>query len=505
MFNRPKMENALSSWFDSHYVVLMNQTSALLRIYRSWSWRLALSYVLIFGLSVLALLSFVYVTTLSFIDNDINAGIKAESSVFVKEYERQGPPALIKSLKEHITENTSDGSVYLLVNEDYAPVMGTIPRWPIDLVQNGRWYSFAVEQFDKSDELVELGQGRAQIIHFENGTHLLIGNSLQQRDDFNEIIAQSVIWVMIAMVALAVLGGWYISRNVSKRIELVNRTTRHIMDGFLEERVPITGSNDEFDRLAINLNEMLATISRLIASMHEVTDNIAHDLRIPLTRIRSRLEITLLSEQHPETYRRAIEATITEADKLLATFNALLLIAETEARISADLRESVNLPLLAQDVIDLFQPLAESKDMAIEIIDRLSSPERTGTILGNRNLVFQALANLIDNAIKYGHNPESNLISLFMTFNSRENEIQLEIRDHGVGIPVDNLSHITDRFVRLENSRTTEGNGLGLSLVKAVLAMHRARLEFHDNHPGLVVRMIFPVPNMIPHHDHPHP
>ena len=487
----------------------MTHTTALMRIFRSWSWRLAMSYVLVFGLSVLALLSFVYVTTLSFIDNDINSGIIAESAAFMKEYQRQGPPALMTSLKEHMAENTTDGSVYLLVDEAFKPVIGNIPRWPLDLVETGRWYSFAVEQQDSSDELIELGQGRAQLIHFENGSHLLIGNTMQQRDDFNDIIAQSVIWTLLAMVALAVLGGWFISRNVSKRIELVNRTTRHIMDGYLDKRVPITGSNDEFDRLAINLNEMLATISQLVDSMHEVTDNIAHDLRRPLTRIRSRLEVTLLSPQTSETYRSAIEATIVEADRLLATFNALLLIAETEARISADLRESVNLPLVVRDVIELFQPLAESKDMGIEINDELPAQAQAGVILGNRNLIFQALANLIDNAIKYGHSAQSNRITLSLAMSqamgSPTNEIQIEVRDHGVGIPEHNISHITDRFVRLENSRTTEGNGLGLSLVKAVLAMHRARLEFRDNQPGLVVRMIFPLPKAITHHDDSQP
>ncbi|MDI9408465.1 MAG: HAMP domain-containing sensor histidine kinase [Candidatus Pacebacteria bacterium] len=462
------------------------------RIFRSWSWRLAMIYVLVFGMSVLALLAFVYFTTLSSIDADINSGLKSESQAFAKEFERRGPQALILSIKEHITENGSDGSIYLLTDSDFVPILGTIPRWPDEMLKHGDWNSFNVEKIDSNGDYEQLTYGRAILLHLNNGMHLLVGNNLQQRDSFIDIIEQSIIWAIAAMLTLAILGGWFISNNVSKRIELVNRTTRHIMDGYLGERVPITGSNDEFDRLAINLNEMLATINRLMNSMREVTDNIAHDLRSPLTRIKSRLEITLLTERTIEPYRSAIEATIIETDRLLATFNALLLIAETEARIGADLSEAVNLPLVAQDVIELFAPLAESKGMNLRLDHRLLGNDRGLVILGNRNLIFQAIANLIDNAIKYGHNLESNQITVALKPQKRSRTLILSVSDNGTGIPA-NGPTITDRFVRLENSRTSEGNGLGLSLVKAVAEMHKARLEFTDNHPGLSVRLIFPI------------
>ena len=422
-------------------------------------------YVLVFGLSVLALLAFVYFTTLSFINNDINSNLHAESQAFSNEYDRRGPQALIQSIKEHINENGSDGSVYVLTDSDYNPIIGSLPRWPDELVLEGNWYSFNVEQIDANGDFEQITYGRGLVIHFNNGTHLLIGNNLQQIVNFNDIIKESLIWTLAAMLTLAVAGGWFISNNVTKRIEMVNRTTRHIMDGYLEERVPITGSNDEFDRLAVNLNEMLATIARLMDSMREVTDNIAHDLRSPLTRIKSRLEITLLTESKIEPYRTAIEATIIETDRLLATFNALLLIAETEARIGADLSESVNLPLVVKDVIELFQPLAESKGMNLTLTNKIkinsaNSPKLQ--ILGNRNLIFQAVANLIDNAIKYGHNSDDNQIVVSLKQLKGRGRISLEVSDKGIGIP-DDAPNITDRFVRLENSRTSEGNGLGLS------------------------------------------
>jgi signal transduction histidine kinase len=274
------------------------------------------------------------------------------------------------------------------------------------------------------------------------------------------------------------------SRDMRRRLDSINATTLRIMRGALHERIKVTGSDDEFDRLSVNLNNMLQQIDRLMLAMREVSDNVAHDLRSPLTRLKSRLEITLLTHKTPEQYRQALEQTVQETDHILTTFNALLSIAQAEGGAARGEMEVVDLATLCADVAELYEPLAEAKQLALHTGLADSAP-----IKGNRHLLFQAITNLVDNAIKYSAPGGEVALSVAVAGDG----VEVVVADRGPGIPEADRERVLQRFVRLEQSRTTPGNGLGLSLVTAVMTLHDGSLELADNQPGLKAILRLPL------------
>ena len=282
-------------------------------------------------------------------------------------------------------------------------------------------------------------------------------------------------WSGLVALAIGVLGGMVMSRNMLRRVEQVNRTAERVMAGDLSDRVPRAGTDDEFDQLAANLNGMLDQIERLMTAMREVTDNVAHDLKTPLARLRARLELALLGPQDGAAQSEAIRAAIEEADRLLATFNALLSIAEAEAGAGRRRGERLDLAEIVGAAVELYEPLAEEKGLALRFD---SAP---GTIIeGDRHLLSQAVANLLDNALKYGGGGGEIVVRV----GRRGGRALIEVADRGPGIPEADRESVFDRFVRLEPSRSTPGNGLGLSLVRAVARRHGGTVTLADNHPG---------------------
>jgi signal transduction histidine kinase len=291
------------------------------------------------------------------------------------------------------------------------------------------------------------------------------------------------------MLIFGVIGGFVMSRWMISRIETINRTTAQIMAGDLARRIAVDGSGDEFDALAANLNAMLERIDRLMAGMREVTDNIAHDLRTPLSRLRSRLEVALMNEIDPAAARRLLEETVADAEDLIATFNALLSIARAEAGEHRASWEPVDLTELVRDIQELYEPLAEERDISLEV-----TSEGEAVVMGNRQMLAQALANLVDNAIKY--TPVGGRVTLGAEAAVKEGRTKpmLRVTDTGPGIPSELRAKALERFVRLDPDRSTPGNGLGLSLVNAVATLHEATLELADHDPGLAVNLIFTTP-----------
>jgi signal transduction histidine kinase len=285
------------------------------------------------------------------------------------------------------------------------------------------------------------------------------------------------------MIVLGLLGGLLISHNFLKRLELINRTSRQIMGGDLSRRVPVTRAGDEFDDLSLNLNRMLDRIERLLHGMREVSDNVAHDLRSPLNRLRNRLELAAMRQPPESETARDFDAAVQETDRLIATFNALLLIAEAEAGSVRETMHDFSLSDVIEGIGELYGPLAEEKQLGFVV----KKASETGLIRGNHNLISQALANLVDNAIKY--TPAGGTISV--SLESQPDGPALVVADNGPGIPPEHRGRVTERFVRLETSRNSPGTGLGLSLVAAVARMHEAELTFDDNHPGLRATLSF--------------
>lgn len=448
----------------------------IIRWFKIWTVRVVLIYVALFGLSVLVLLGFVYVTTVGFIDRQVNATIDAELSGLRERYAEQGLPGLLEVIGERIANDRTGETIYLLTDGEYNQVAGNIQTWPTDVERQGRWASFVIERAPEEAGLN--GDVRAMSFLLDEGYHLMVGRFIRERQNFDNLILQSIIWSLLITGGLGALGGFIMSIDMRRRLDRINRTTQRIMQGDLQQRVPVSGSGDEFDRLSRNLNAMLAQIDRLMLAMREVTDNVAHDLRSPLTRLKSRLEVTLLSQKTTEEYRRALEQSVVETDKILSTFNALLSIAQAEAGSVGDNSDVVEVDSLIADIVELYEPVAEARD--IEMTIKLG---KAGTIKGDRHLLFQAAANLVDNAVKYS--PDGGKVQVETRRAANPAWVEIIVGDSGLGIPEADRPRVVERFVRLEQSRTTPGNGLGLSLVSAVMHRHGGELILEDNEPGL--------------------
>jgi signal transduction histidine kinase len=277
--------------------------------------------------------------------------------------------------------------------------------------------------------------------------------------------------------------GVTLGRAILRRVDTISRTAGEIMAGDLSQRVPLSDRNDEFDALADRLNTMLDRVQHLIKGIREVTDNIVHDLRSPLTRLRNRLEITVRKHRSEQEYAQAIHCGIEDAESLIKTFNALLGIAQAKAGNYRTQWGPVGLDRLASDLVALYRPVAEEKEQTLEFQDSGSVK-----ITGSRDLLAQAISNLLENATKY--TPEGGSIRLQLRRSA--GAVEVVVSDTGPGIPESEREHVLERFVRLESSRHTPGNGLGLSLVKAVSKLHKAELLLGDASPGLVVTIRFP-------------
>jgi signal transduction histidine kinase len=319
---------------------------------------------------------------------------------------------------------------------------------------------------------------------------MLVGRDIGEREQFRAVIGQALAYALALMIGLALVSWFFVSRRVLKRIDSVSATSRRIMQGDLSGRLEVTGSGDEFDRLAASLNSMLERIEGLLVGLKEVSDNIAHDLKTPLTRLRNRVETALARPDDREGMRTALEGTIEESDQLIKTFNALLMIARTEAGSPDGAMTEIDAAEIVRDVAELYEPLAEEKGIALAA----SAPAPIATV-GSRELLSQALANIVDNAIKYAPLQVEDGRKLAIAISARRegDDLVLLVADNGKGIPAEDRARALQRFVRLEKSRSEPGSGLGLSLVAAVARLHHGTVELGDANPGLVVTLRLPI------------
>lgn len=462
------------------------------RLLRSATFRLALIYLCLFSAAVLGLLAYVYWSTAGSVSRQIDATIDAEITGLAEQYGQRGTVGLVEALDRRTGAARATRGLYLLAGPAYAPLAGNLSHWPEVRPDAQGWITFPLDYPDEAGEGINFG--RARVFDLSGGLHLLVGHDIRERVRISSLIQDSLFWALAATLGVTLVGGLLMSRKILQRIDAVSQTSREIMAGDLGRRVPTSGRGDEFDRLATSLNAMLDRIEQLLAGMKQVSDNIAHDLRTPLARLRSRLELVLLEGADEAAYRQAIEATIGEADALLATFNALLSIAQAEAGAPRQHFEPVDLAALIKDVAELYEPLAEERELALTV-----SAPAPATIPGDRHLLFQALANLVDNAIKFS--PQGGRVALDLT--AADGCARLAVRDQGPGIPAAARATVLERFSRLETSRSTPGSGLGLSLAAAVARLHDGAIRLEDDGPGL--RAVLELPLHGPSHGVPGP
>ena len=410
--------------------------------------------------------------------------IEAELQGLREQYRDLGIFGLGRIIAQRAAAETEMDSVYLLIDDEGWIIAGNLDTWPEaeDLVTNR--VRFSIEPSGSMGPRRFLGR----TVDLDDA-RLLVARDVEDKLRTQALLVNAIGLGSGLMLVFGVIGGFVMSRWMLSRIETINRTTEQIMAGDLGRRITVEGSGDEFDELAANLNAMLERIERLMAGMREVTDNIAHDLRTPLSRLRSRLEVALMNEIDPATARRLLEETVADAEGLIATFNALLSIARAEAGEQRASWERVDLGELVQDIQELYEPLAEEREITLEAV---TDPDVV--VMGNRQMLAQALVNLTDNAIKY--TPVGGRVTLEATRLEGVGRpaALLGVTDTGPGIPPELRAKALQRFVRLDADRSTPGNGLGLSLVNAVAKLHDAELELAGNDPGLRVSLVFAPP-----------
>ncbi len=437
-------------------------------------------YAGLFFVSFAMLFAFVYWTADVLATSDRRTLILADVEGLAESYQEGGIATLADAIEERVQPDRVGERIYLLVDADFSPLAGNITSWPTIGSTEEDWIEFPIGKRiigDPEQHAIE-----ASVVNLAGGYHLLVGRDTGTEVRFKQAIKRAIVASLAIMLAMGVIGGLVMSRVILRRIDTINQSAERIMQGEVRHRMPVRGRDDEFDRLAENLNAMLEEIERLMGSIRAVTNNIAHDLRSPLNRVRNRLEAALSADQDPAERSEAIERAIGEADDLLATFNALLSIADAEAGTGRSALQPVDLCAVASDVAELYGPLVEEQGLAFD-----RSIAGAAMVSGNRQLLFQAIANLIDNAAKYG--AAGGRVSLSVGPGADGPEIT--VSDRGPGIPEADQSRVLERFVRLDASRSTPGNGLGLSLVAAIARLHGAQLSLGDNSPGLTVTLRF--------------
>ncbi len=448
------------------------------KVLKSSSFRITLFYMLMLSASVAVLLGFIYWFTSGFMDRQTDATIGAEIQGLAEQYHQRGLPGLSAVIRERIAQDPTGAAVYLLADQAFTPLVGNLDRWPAGFPDANGWMHFRL--CDRGPDHAEEHTARGQVFPLHGDLLLLVGRDVRDLERTRHLILDALAWGLALTTALALLGGWIVSHRVLRRLEAINQTSREIMEGDLSRRIPMRGSGDDFDQLAAGLNTMVARIESLMAGVRQVSDNIAHDLRTPLTRLRTKLELLRaeLGEDHPAGATAA--ETIADAEELLTTFNALLRIARIESGGRRDAFAPVDLAPLLADLTELYEPVAAERDQRLDL-----QASDCAWVIGDRDLLFQALGNLVDNAVKY--TPPGGRVELALR--DTEHAVIIEVADNGPGIPESLHAEVFHRFFRADHSRSTLGSGLGLSLVQAVVQLHGATIELRNNAPGLRVRM----------------
>lgn len=457
------------------------------RLFKTTAFRLSAVYLLVIILASIAVGTYTGWKTNALLTQQLVEVITAEVKGLAEQYRQGGSSRLAATIA---TRSRKPGnSLYFFGTQTGRKIAGSLNRIPTELrgVNRGAQFSYIWQQ----DETREKRNAVGIPFRVDGGLVLIVGRDIE--DQLNFIYtARKMFFIGLGLLAAFGLGtGLWVSRNLLNRINQISETSKSIMAGDLSERIPINGSNDELDQLSANLNNMLMKIETLMSGMREVTDNIAHDLKTPINRIRIKAEEALIDPKGEKAKVEALQGTIEEADNLIKTFNALLKIARLEAGADNEQKDVVDLSQVMEEVAELYEPVIDDEGMEL----KLSISENL-SILADRQLISQAITNVIDNALKYGRGDVKNkdhktIIELMVR--QKNQYVEIHIADNGEGISEENKKRVFRRFVRLEESRSKPGSGLGLSMVGAVINAYKGAIRLEDNEPGLRIIMRFPI------------
>lgn len=447
--------------------------SRLARILRSAAFRLALVYAGLFTVSAGILFATVFVIATAALQSDMQAVLRTEALQLAEIHRKSGLLGLADQVARRMNFRTRGPIYYLVQAPTQQVVVGNLPGMPpvegvVDFVRDRA----PGDPEEPRSKLTGFG------LTLRDGSFILVAQDASRLIDMQHAIVQAFAWAGALTLLLAIGGGVLLGSNFVRRIDTIGRTSRAIMEGDLSARIPVRGNNDEIDQLVVGLNAMLDRIQQLLDGLRQVTSDIAHDLRTPLSHLRQRLEEARERATTMGDYEAATEGAIAEADALLDIFSALLRIAQIEAGAQKSAFTEVDLSALLKSIVDAYLPSAEDSGHRLE-----SAIDDGVTITGDRQLLAQLFANLIENALN--HTPSGSGVRMVLARTATGFEAQ--VSDNGPGIPETERDKVFDRFYRLDRSRTTKGSGLGLALVKAIASLHGLSLALKDNKPGLAV------------------
>ena len=462
---------------------LLDRIRPSARLLRTSAFRLALIYATLFSALSALTLGFIYWSTRDQIESQVDTRLRLETDYLINLYKSGAVEELLEAIQRRNQIDTYERFYSLTRGSPSASASGDTV-----LLKAERTHSTK-----NMGDVVELAPGsprrflpvRVAELKLSDGLTLTIGHTVSDEKALVDKTFVLVAGATLLTLLFSLIGGIWIGTAVLRRIDSVNRTASEIISGDMSQRLSVTERDDEFDEIASKLNQMLNKIEDLMSSMQQVTNNVAHDLRSPLTRLRNRLEVTLLEERDPESYRAVMGEAIGDADTLIQTFNAMLSIARLEAGIDHTQWEESSIGELVEELCELYQAVAEDEGLQFEA----RIPDNP-VFYCNRHLIAQAVTNLLDNAIKYTPIPGSVKLEL----KGDDNAFEISVADSGPGIALAERERVLERFVRLENERNSPGNGLGLSLVQAVTRIHGGNLildENLDTPSGLVVTLRF--------------
>ena len=466
--------------------------SRLRVLFRTTAVRLSALYLVLFSLCAAFLVFYVTAMSERLLEQQTRDAVTAEVAQIEQIYNRAGVNGLLRALERRARQ--PGANLYVIAGPTGEILAGNVASLEPGLLGKEGWTGEAFHYQRYTDESrKENHVALAHVLVLDNSLRILVGRDLQEPEKFRVLVRQALV-IALGVMGIGALIIWFgIGRNALKRIDRMSGASTRIMAGDLSQRLPISGSGDEFDRLSESLNAMLGRIEKLNEGLRQVSDNIAHDLKTPLTRLRNKAEAALAHKATNSGYRASLEEIIGESDQLIRTFNALLMISRVEAGAAAAEMSDVDLSRSVADCVELYEPVADEQALRLE-----ADVQADIRISGNRELIGQALGNLIDNAIKYSEGGANPLIKVSLV--RRDGAIVLSVADHGTGVPAEKRGEVVQRFVRLDESRSKPGTGLGLSLVEAVMEMHQGALELSDTAPesqnnrGLTASMVFRPP-----------
>ncbi|MCS0501114.1 sensor histidine kinase [Ancylobacter mangrovi] len=459
--------------------------TSLGRLIRTTAFKLIAAYLLVFAVFAGSVIAYLGWHTQRLVTRQAIEAIDADARYMQAQFERGGISRLVQVVNRRA--RAPDAGLLLVTSFSGDPLAGNVLNLPLPVLSEPGWSEISYVRSEEAQ--APPSRALVNVIYLPGEFRLLIGRDIVEREELRKIIIGPAVWGLVLLVVLGFAGGLFVTRRVLKRIDQMTAVSESIMAGDLSGRLAVAGTGDEFDRLALSLNAMLERIETLMAGLKEVSDNIAHDLKTPLTRLRNRAEDALRTAQADEDWRAAMERTIEESDGLIRTFDALLMIARAEAGQASAAMVQLDVAETVAGVAELYEPLADEAGLDLDLYVEGPLPVR-----GVRELLAQAFSNLIDNAIKYSApDAPGTRRRVRLAAEKVEGRARVTIADEGAGIPEAERPRVVERFVRLEASRTRPGSGLGLSLVAAVVHLHGGTLKLEDNEPGLRIVVELPL------------